>query len=353
MKHEQITNNVKILGRTIKYKDILWCTHSGSGISFRFKGTNLSVILRGDSSTQGQETEGLARFGIYVNGIRLITQMMQNNKECISIIKQTNEVEVEVQIVKLSECAMSTFGIESLMIDETAQICAMPNKSHKIEFIGDSITCGYGVDMNDPSVGFQTNTQDVTKAFAYLTAQNLNADYSMVCFSGYGVVSGYTDTDEKNVTSLVPTYYEKVGFSYARPMKELKLEEQKWDFSKYVPELIVVNLGTNDASYCKEYKERMEEYIVCYVDFLKIIRKNNPDATIITTLGLMGQSLYPSLERAIECYTAQTRDKNIFSVLLDEQKVQAGYVSDSHPSAQSHQQAADTLTKAIQTILGW
>lgn len=353
MKQLKITDNVKILGRTITYKDILWCGHSGTGISFRFKGKNLSVLLRGDSSTQGQETEGLARFGIYINGIRILTQMMQNETECISVIKQNHEITADILIIKLSECAMSTFGIEEIITDDTAEIEPTLSKLHKIEFVGDSITCGYGVDMNDPLIGFQTNTEDVTKAYAYQTAQNLNSDYSMVCFSGYGVVSGYTESDEKNITSLVPTYYEKVGFSYANPFQELKLEEQKWDFSKYTPDLIVINLGTNDASYCKEYKERMEEYTKAYVEFLKTIRKNNPNTVLLTTVGLMGQTLYSSLEKAVEQYKLQTKDTNVYSILLEEQMQEAGYVSDMHPSQLSHQKAACALTKAIKTIMGW
>lgn len=353
MKHEIVTENVKILGRTITYKNIVWCGHSGSGISFHFKGKELSVFLRGDNTTQGYETEGRARFGIYVNHTRIMTQMLEQQQQKISIIKQEHEVDVDIQIVKLSECAMSTIGIEKIETDETAEVNPTLPKLHKIEFVGDSITCGYGVDMNEPLVGFQTNTEDVTKAYSYLTAQNLNADYSMVCFSGYGVVSGYTDTEEKNRTSLVPTYYEKIGFSYAKPFNELVFEDQPWDFKKYIPELIIVNLGTNDASYCKEEKERMDEYTTEYVEFLKKIRMYNPESVIITTLGLMGQSLYPSLERAIERYRAQTRDKNIYPVLLDEHKAEAGYVSDMHPSILSHQRAATTLTKAIKTIMGW
>lgn len=49
-----------------------------------------------------------------------------------------------------------------------------------MEFIGDSITCGYGVDDPDKEHHFKTATEDVTKAYAYKTALALNADYSMV-----------------------------------------------------------------------------------------------------------------------------------------------------------------------------
>jgi len=353
MEHAITKHNVKFLGRTLEYKGIRWCGHSGSGISFTFHGKKLNIVLRGDNTTEGFESEGPARIAVFVDHKRVVDQMMKEPLYDIAVIQSESDITATVEIVKLSECAMSVFGIKSIVTDETATILPTPDKLHKIEFAGDSITCGYGIDMNDPSVGFKTSTEDTTKAYAYHTAMSLNADYSMVSFSGYGVVSGFTDTEEKNLHSLVPTFYEKVGFSYAHPLNELVLEDIHWDFAQYQPEVVIVNLGTNDASYCKDIKERIDDYTNCYVAFLKMIRKHNKNATIIGTLGLMGQSLYPAIESAMEQFKLETKDANVYSVLLDEQKEEDGYVSDMHPSVKSNQKASDTLSKAIKAIMNW
>lgn len=53
----------------------------------------------------------------------------------------------------------------------------------------------------------------MTKAYAYLSAEQLGADYSMVCYSGYGIITGYTENDQKLTTHLLPDYYERVGKS--------------------------------------------------------------------------------------------------------------------------------------------
>ena len=55
----------------------------------------------------------------------------------------------------------------------------LPEKPLKIEVIGDSITCGYGVDDEDENHQFTTATEDVTKAYAYKTAKALDAEYSI------------------------------------------------------------------------------------------------------------------------------------------------------------------------------
>ena len=61
-----------------------------------------------------------------------------------------------------------------------------------IEFIGDSITCGYGIDTACEANTFSTTNENVNKAFSYLTAAALGADASFVSYSGHGLISGYT-----------------------------------------------------------------------------------------------------------------------------------------------------------------
>ncbi|WP_059041925.1 hypothetical protein [Paenibacillus rubinfantis] len=73
----------------------------------------------------------------------------------------------------------------------------------------------------------------------------------MVSLSGYGIISGYTENGEKLLTHLVPDYYEKVGKSEGKFDGTLVPQSLNWDFNKFVPDLIVVNLGTNDDSYTR------------------------------------------------------------------------------------------------------
>lgn len=344
---------VKFIGRTYYYNDALWCGLSGTGISFTFTGTKASITLLGDDTTHGVETEGKARTGIYVNGVRVVDTMMDEPEKTFCIFESDTAKEVAVQVIKLSECAMSTVGIKTIDVEAVNGISPAPDKTHRIEFIGDSITCGYGVDLEVAESTFTTDTEDMTKAYAYKTASNLDVDYSMVCFSGYGIVSGYTDNGEKVTNELVPTYYEKIGFSYAKPFGTLELHNTSWDFNNFIPELIVINLGTNDDSYCQDDEKRQAEFTEEYVKFLKKVRRCNPDATILCTVGIMGERIYKAVEKAVNEFAALTKDSNIFSMKFTEQLLEDGYAVSWHPTEATHEKAAAVLTDKIKEIMKW
>lgn len=240
---------------------------------------------------------------------------MDEREKDVVLFESESEETAEIKIVKLSECAMSNIGIRNLELNG-GSIAPTEEKEHKIEFIGDSITCGYGVDDEDPTHSFSTATEDCTKAYAYKTAEKLDADYSLVSISGYGIISGYTANPENIVDNqTIPPYYETLGFCYNTFANGERPSDIAWDFAKFTPDCIVINLGTNDASYCNT-QEKMDTFAAAYTEFLKTIRENNPDAKIFCTLGIMGANLYPSIEYAVYNYTEETGDDNIVSYSL-------------------------------------
>lgn len=249
---------------------------------------------------------------------------------------------------------MSIVGIRELIADDAASLRPAPAKAHRIEFVGDSITCGYGTDDDDLSHTFSTATEDVTKAYAYRTAQALDADYSMVSYSGYGVYSGYVDEaiDTRNTSELVPPYYTLVGFSRGT-YHDKAITMTDWDFSNFEPEIIVLNLGTNDNSYCRSNTAREEEFIKCYQDFVTCVRKNNPNAYILCTYGLMNGELTDSIEKALNSYRQASGDKRISFLPLPTHTDADGYVVDYHPSLGTHQRAAEIVTAKIREIMHW
>lgn len=347
--------NVKLLGRTYMIDDTLWLSLSGSGVDFSYTGKKLSMTVVGDgaSTISGNDTN-YARLAVYVDGERVIDDMINSPEKSYTIFESDKEKTVSVQIIKLSETAMSTLGIKPLELGEGGKLSPAPEKTHKIEFIGDSITCGYGVDDEDPNHNFSTATEDVTKAYAYKTAQKLNADYSMFSTSGYGIISGYTSNDEKVTQQTIPQYYESMGFSWNSFNNTLRPQDAEWDFSKYQPDLVVINLGTNDDSYCKSNGERQEEYSSAYVEFLKKVRKNNPTAHIICSVGIMGTRIYPAVEMAVYSYTKETGDENISAFKFEQQDGENdGLAADWHPTEATHEKASDKLVEYIRTVMSW
>lgn len=345
------SDTVKQLGRTYySENEILWCAFSGTGAEFKFTGEKCTIKIAGDSVSLTNQCDNHARIGIYVNDERVVDDMIDKAEKNYTVIDGDETTEAIIRIVKLSETAMSTFGIASIDV-EGGKIGPTENKDLLIEFVGDSITCGYGIDDENPDHHFSTKTEDVTRAYAYKTARMLDADYSIVAVSGYGIISGYTETDEPIPEQTIPRYYNTLGFSYGS-FGDKKPQDILWDFTKRQPDVIVINLGTNDATYIKEKSDRLSMYSQEYCAFLKKIRKHNPDAAIICSIGIMGAEVYSGIRNAVDTYVNETGDGKIDILLFNQQMQKDGYAADWHPTEATNIKAANKLTDKIREVLG-
>ena len=344
--------NVKMLGRTAYLDDdVLYFAFSGTGIEFTFTGTKCSITVVGDSgSTNSANADSQARVGIYVDGERVIDDMVDQAEEIYNVIDSDTEVTATVSLVKLSETANSIMGIKEIKV-VGSEIKPTANKDMLVEFVGDSITCGYGVDDPDKDHHFSTKTEDITKAYGYKLAQKLDADYSMVSLSGYGIISGYSGDGNKVTAQTLPQYYDKLGYSW-NTCGSFTAQETEWDFSKRQPDLIFINLGTNDDSYTGDNADLQEEYSAAYTEFIKQVRAKNPDAKIFCAFGVMGDRLYPYVEKAVERYTEETGDSNVQAIKLSPQSASNGYAADWHPSEATHEATAKGIMRELNKILG-
>ena len=341
-------SNVKLIGRTLMNDGTLWIAQSASGIEFTFKGTHASIDVKGDGTAFGA-ADSQARFAVYVNGERKLDEMVDDFAKTYEVFSSDTPEDVTVKVVKLSESANSTFGISAVNVTSENGISPTPEKDLKIEFIGDSITCGYGVDDENKDHHFSTKTEDATKTYAYKTAEALDADYSFVSYSGHGIVSGYSSNGEKVAEQIVPPVYEQFTKTYGSSAG-LFDETTPWDFSSFVPDYIVINLGTNDISYVTD-KERREEFIAGYCDFIKQVRNCNPDSHIVCALGTMGASLNSSVKKAVERYTEETGDTNVTYLAFAQQSDKDGLAADWHPTEKTHEKAAERLIEHIEGLM--
>lgn len=334
------------LGRTAMKDGAIWCSLSGSGAEFNFHGKSASITITGDVTSQTSNNQ--SRIAVYVNGERVVDDMIDSPEKTYNIISGSAEKDYNVKIVKLSEALSSSFAIKNIKVDNPESI-SFVEKDGLIEFIGDSITCGYGVDDEVKEHGYSTETEDVTKTYAYKTAEALGYAYSMVSYSGYGVVSGVTSGD-KNPDMTVPQYYDKLGHSNYATLGGQNPDEITFE-SKKSPDVIVINLGTNDSTYCGTDSTRQDEFKKAYVDFIKQIRTKNPNSKIVCTVGIMGGNLYPVIEKAVEEYKSTSNDKNIYSMEFEVQSMNDGICADWHPSEKTHEKASKKLTAFIENII--
>lgn len=341
---------VKVIGRTYVDNDgTRWFTNTASGVEFTYTGIEGSVTLQTSAIS---DESNQARVAIYVNNVLTADVMMDEMEKTVDFLTSDTAKAVTVRIIKLSESPFAPFAIKTIDVTSTADIEPTAQKQYKIEFIGDSITCGYGVDDENVSGGFKTATENGSKTYAYKTAEALGADYSIVSASGFGIISGYT-TSELNSTQTIPPYYSSLGFSWYPFADGSNSTNLAWDFNEFQPDAVVINLGTNDNSYCGSNESRKAEFVAGYVEFLKDVREKNPNATIFCTLGIMGQELFPQIEEAVAQYTEETGDTNVTSMEFDVQQVSDTICVDWHPSEKTHQKAANALIDYMKYIMNW
>ena len=340
---------VKILGRTYTDENgILWLSQSADAIEFKFKGSFLNFNLLGDITSNTENyINDRARFAIYVDNKIIKKEMMDSPTKSITL-NFADEKYHKILFIKLSEAKHSSIGIENLETDENSQLIPTKENQVKIEFIGDSITCGYGVDSKSSDEIFSTMTEDVSKSFAYLAAKKIKADYSFVSYSSFGLYAQWTPDGSFLQNWLIPNFYEDVSYC----IYESKTNYKRWNFDNFKPTYILINLGTNDESYLKDYTDRQEKFSDAYIAFLIHLRSANPNAKIICSLSIMkqGKRQFPWVERAYEIYKKLTNDKKIFLLEFGTQKDSEGYACGEHPSKITHKRCAQELVDFINSI---
>jgi len=203
----------------------------------------------------------------------------------------------------------------------------------KLEIIGDSITAGYGNMADRASDPFNIKEENGYLAYGSILARRLGAQAHILAWSGIGVLQ---NNDGRSINTM-PKIYELAVPGVNRTL---------WDFTTYQPDIILVNLGTNDMAS----NASPEDFKAAYIDFIALIRKNNPDAAIFCTMGAMGTRLVPAMEEAVGSIRKAGDDK-VISIPMPQQLASDGYGADGHPSFATHEKMADFLYKAITEYL--
>ena len=324
--------NVKNIGRFFFRNEIIFLAQSGSAIEFYLKAKKAEITLAGDGFSIYHEDYERPRYAIYINEALLLDTTMKENEKKILLFNNEIEQQIKVKVILLSEAIFGCIGIKnitaisSFSFDEV--IKPTEKKKYTIEFIGDSITCAYGIEAKASNELFDTRTQNFEKSFAFLSAKELDYDYSVVFYSGCGIIS---------TGNIMSERYTKINYFS---------NDKEWDFEKYHNDIVVINLGTNDFGYVWGF--RIDEYVDEYAEFLRLVREKNPDAYIICILGMMGcYDLFPLINEAIKILG----DNKIYAYLLPEQKIEDGIGAEFHPNYISHSKWGKLVSKIIKDII--
>ena len=340
---------VKQLGHIVREGELLWMASSAAEIGFRVTGASKAVLkLTADDSVYDPALEPhLPRFEILLDGKQVFDGRLTEKETAVTVFDGNEKRDAEVRLIKLSESTSSLMALREIETD--GEIESLAERPVKMEFIGDSITCGYGVEGRSEAETFTTATENAEKGYAVLTAEALNADAVLTCFSGHGIVSGYTDDPRiRNEEDLVSIYYEKAGRNELPLPSGKKIQDYPRDFSLFRPDYVVVNLGTNDLSWCRTDEARGELFARDYTGFLKTVRKHNPGARILCVLGAMGTGLNDRMKQGVEAFCRETGDTQVSVLAVEEQNAaRDGYGADYHPNETTQRLLAGKVTDAI------
>ncbi|MDE6548315.1 MAG: lipase [Muribaculaceae bacterium] len=318
----------------IAYMGRIHWTDKGEG-EFNYPGT--AALLRFKGTGLGMETSpGSGKFIVEIDDVAPRTVVFSPSDSILRLAENLKDTIHNVRVTYAIEGFEFNPRFRAFHID--GDLLPAPQKPElKIEFIGNSITCGYGIEDNNPSNGFSYDTENHTMTYAHKAARALDADVNIVARSGIGIYRNYGGPKEGD-TKTMPLEYDYT---------QLYNYDSKWDHSQFHPDIICINLGTNDTS---EDNYDIALYEKHYRDFLTHLRTIHPNARIVLLTGAMLQGQALADVKAVLDKLA-SEDRLIYRFDMSPQTGELGYGADWHPSARQAEKMADELIPYLRTLI--
>ncbi|HUG10601.1 MAG TPA: SGNH/GDSL hydrolase family protein [Opitutaceae bacterium] len=307
---------------------------SGDRMRLRFRGSSSVGVFLDDNSG---ENYAMA----WIDGQPGKKFRLNASDGFYAVVEGLDEGEHTVEVVRVTECNFGLTHFRGFALDRGAEVLPWPGAhDRKIEFIGDSITCGYGVEVDDPNLHFEPATENFCLGYSALTARQLDADYLVVARSGIGMVRNF-DGPRDGSDGTMPQVYPHTFF--LRP-------DSDWDHRRFTPDVVCLNLGTNDFSTTGV---NVEKLVAAYTKFLALLLERYPDAKIVLVQGPMENSeeLRAALNEAIK-RQGEAASNRVHRFALSPQGA-LGYGADYHPNRAQSVVSAGELTAFLSDLMNW
>jgi lysophospholipase L1-like esterase len=301
----------------------------GVYITIQFSGPTCEVILNDE-----------VLWGSSHNYIEIILdgkaeRLRLNNKtDTFRLVPPLKKSSHKLVIVKNTEANIGYLELVGFRCNKLIQPASLPDR--RIEFIGNSITCGTGSDQSaiPCGTGVWQDQHNAYLSYGSITARALKAQHHLSAVSGIGLLHSCCGMD-----IIMPQVYDKIS---------MRNNAIPWNFNNYHPDVITVCLGQNDglqdsASFCNNY-----------ISFIAQLRSYHPQAAIICLTSPMADaSLRSFMEKsltAIRTSINNAGDKKVFTYFF---RKQYHHGCDSHPNLAEHSEIADELKASIAEIMNW
>ncbi len=314
---------------------------AGAYVQLRFKGSDCTVMLE-DKGPEGQH----GYIAVELDGQYQGRVKVTRGQTRYQVARHLADVEHNLLVCKATEAQNGYIDVSGVQCDELLPLDEPAKR--RIEFIGDSITCGMGLDLSDLPCGSGQwyDQHNAYLAYGPLLARALEADWLLSSVSGIGVSRNW------NGPGPIMTWV----------YNNLYLTSQTWvpwKEKSYDPQLVCICLGTNDFSDGDGSYEREpvdgERFVDNYIDLIRLIRERYGSVRIccLTSPMLSGDKaarLKELLSAVVKHMRTRERDERIY--MFEFSHSSAGGC-DSHPDAVEHQQIAEELLPFVKETMNW
>lgn len=303
---------------------------SGAAIALRFVGAAIGVTL-GDG--------GSNVFEVVLDGKHTILATQAGTKK-YSLGSELSDGPHELLLYRRSEAFWGETTFAGFDLAPNAYLPGDSVPTRRVEVIGDSISAGYGNEGTLPCQ-FSAATENHYLSYGAISARRLQAELYTEAWSGIGMLRNNDGTTAGTMPQLYP-----------RTLPERATS--RWDFSKFAPDAVVINLGTNDFGM----GDPSVAFQNTYTEFVRDLRGHYPAARFFLAVGpMLGGAQYTLASgylRGVIAARADAGDKNLTLLELGTQDMAAdGVGCDYHPSLKTHQKMADKMTAALRADLAW
>jgi lysophospholipase L1-like esterase len=300
--------------------------YSGCMIRTGFTGTSISVKLEDDS---------LRNWYTVKLDDSIFTFKSNNSHGLYQLGKKLADKKHSIEISRRTEWHGGTSWFNGFVVDAEKKLFKLPKLTRTIEFIGNSLTCGYGNEGKSKDDHFTYETENNYHTYGTLVARSLNANYVSVCRSGIGMYQSYGG--EKNFVQ--PKLYDEIIVG----------SKTVWDYKSHQPDIVVIELGANDLAKPLD----STAFVSTYIQFIRKIRRQYPEAKIVCAAGPDGldetKSKFQSYVKAVTHQFAAT-DKRLYYFYFGKIDFHG---ADWHPNLKEHEQMAAVLLPFVKKITGW
>ncbi len=300
----------------------------GTYVKARFRGTACDVVLNDE-----------VLYGKSHNFVEIAVDDQKPFR--VQTMRKTNVIPVAVGLpngihtVTVCKDTEAGIGYLELVGFRCAGLLPLPLPKHKLEFIGDSITCGASSDLTIPcGKGDWYDQHNAYLSYGPVTARTLNAQWHLTSVSGIGLM--HSCCDMKNT---MPDVFGKMNLNGGA---------EDWDFSRYQPDAVTICLGQNDG------EQDPAAFQTNYLGFIHQVRTAYPKAKIICLSSPMADAklttyLKDNLTQVAE-KAHQQGDKNVGTFFFS-RSWNSG--CGGHPDIAQHQQIAAELTAYLHSKMHW